>query len=98
LVVTAKQPLRAINLIEHTKGRCRPRRVLLDEISGISEIINRAQPNAVSVHIDFEKIKPIVHSASQSVSRAIAKSRTIVRGKPVQNLLQFVIYRLSPIA
>jgi hypothetical protein len=41
--------------------------VLFDEISRVSEIINRTQPNGVSVRIDFEKIKAIVHSASRSL-------------------------------
>jgi|SRR5580692_4348962 hypothetical protein len=63
----AKQLLRAIDLIEHTKSRCRPRRVLFDEMSRVFEIIYRTQPNGASVLIDFEKIKPIVHSASRSV-------------------------------
>jgi hypothetical protein len=62
-VVAVKHLLRPIDLIEHTKSRRRPRRVLFDAISGVSESINRAHPNGVSVRIDFEKIKPIVHCA-----------------------------------
>jgi len=81
----AKQLLRAIDLIEHTKSRCRPRRVLFDEMSRVFEIIYRTQPNGASVLIDFEKIKPIVHSASGNVSHVMEMKS---RGKRVTSRIR----------